>query len=239
MKVRYPSLLSAFGAALLLLSTGCFKMQVKQYYMLNYSPSSVRDRLNPGVYPCTIRLREFEIEEAYTKPQIVYRRSPFELQYYVYRVWAVKPERMVTDLLHKHLLNASLASNIVRRFDEGNKPEYELSGIVEAIEEYDSDELWFAHLALRITMVRVKDGRVMYSRRFDHRKRVFQHEPEYVVREMSSLMEYVFTQAIHDIDAILSSEYGTPRGVGVDEQQNDHETIIETTPIDSTVIEEQ
>jgi ABC-type uncharacterized transport system auxiliary subunit len=238
MKVRlWSSRLLAYCAVLFLLFTGCVKLQVKQYYVLNYSPSSIRDRLNPGAYPCTIRLREFEIEEAYTKPQIVYRKSPFQLQYYVYRVWAVKPERMITDLLHKHLLSASLVSNIVRRFDEGNRPEYELGGIVEAVEEYDSDELWFAHLALRVSLVRVKDGRTMYSRRFDHRKRVFQHEPEYVVREMSSLMEYIFTQAIHDIDAILSSEYGTP--ASAEDQQIDRETTIETTPIDSTVIEEQ
>jgi ABC-type uncharacterized transport system auxiliary subunit len=226
-----------FVSAALLLPLGCVKIQVKQHYLLNYSPSSARDRLNPGAYACTIRLREFDIEAAYKQSQIVYRQSPFQLRYYVYRVWAVKPERMVTDLLHKHLLAANLVSNVVRRYDEGNKPDYEISGIIEAIEEYDSDELWFAHIALRVNMIRVKDSRTMYSRRFDHRKRVFQHEPEYVVREMSALMEYTFTQVIHDLDAILSTEFGTPQTP--DEQQNTQETIIPTTPVDSTVIEEQ
>lgn len=216
---------------------GCTKVQVKQYYLLNYSPSLSRDRLNPDAYPCTIRLREFGIEAAYNNPQIVYRQSPFQLRYYVYRVWAVKPERMITDLLHKHLLSANLVSNIVRRFDETQRPDYEVSGMIEAIEEYDSDELWFAHLAIRVNMTRVKDGRQMYSRRFDHRKRVFQHEPEYVVRELSSLMEYIFTQVIHDFDAILSSEYGTPQQQ--DKSQEIGETTIPTIPIDSTVIEEQ
>ena len=152
-----------------LLTLGCAKLQVKQYYLLNYSPSASRDRLNPGAYPCIIRLREFDIEEAYTQPQIVYRQSPFQLRYYVYRVWAVKPQRLVTDLLHKHLLIANLVSNVVRRFDEGKKPDYEISGIIEAIEEYDSDELWFAHIALRVNLIRTKDGRIMYSRRFDQR----------------------------------------------------------------------
>ena len=131
MKTQWRFLLAS--AALLMF--GCAKVQIKQYYLLNYSPSSVRDRLNPGAYPCTIRLREFDIEEAYTQPQIVYRQSPFQLRYYVYRVWAVKPQRMITDLLHKHLLTANLVSSVVRRFDEGNKPDYEISGIIEAIEE--------------------------------------------------------------------------------------------------------
>lgn len=236
MSINRNNLPAAIGLTALLFF-GCVKLQVKQYYLLNYSPSSSRDRLNPGVYPCIIRLREFDIEEAYTQSQIVYRQSPFQLRYYVYRVWAVKPQRMVTDLLHKHLLIANLVRNVVRRFDEGNKPDYEISGIIEAIEEYDSDELWFAHTALRINLIRMKDGRIMYSRRFDQRKRVFQHEPEYVVREMSALMEYIFTQAIHDLDAILSSEYGTPSAQ--DDQQPMEETILPTTPIDSTVIEEQ
>jgi ABC-type uncharacterized transport system auxiliary subunit len=224
-------------ASAVLSTLGCVRLQVKQYYLLNYSPSSSRDRLNPGAYPCTVRLREFDIEDAYTQPQIVYRQSPFQLRYYVYRVWAVKPQRMITDLLHKHLLAANLVSNVMRRFDEGNKPDYEISGIIEAIEEYDSDQLWFAHLALRINLTRIKDGRTMYSRRFDQRKRVFQHEPEYVVREMSALMEYTFTQAIHDFDAILSSEYGSPDDAN--DRQNMQDMIIPTTPIDSTVIEEQ
>lgn len=237
MNRHFKSLLLYFFGLVSLLLSGCAKIPVKQYYILNYSPASIRDRLNPNAYNCTFRLREFDVEEAYTRPQIVYRQSPFQLRYYVYRVWAVKPERMVTDLIHKHILAANLVSNVVRRFDEGHKPDYEIGGMIEAIEEYDSDELWFAHIAMRINLIRIKDGRTMYSRRFDHRKRVFQHEPEYVVREMSALMEYIFTQAIHDFDAILSSEYGTPRVK--DESGEDQNIMIPTTVLDSTVIEEQ
>lgn len=220
------------------LLVSCTKMPVKQYYVLNYSPSATRDRLNPGPYNCTVRLRTFVTEEAYTKPQIVYRQSPFKLQYYVYRVWAVKPERIITDLFQKHILTSNLVSNVVRRLDEGHRPEYEIAGILEAIEEYDSEELWFAHIALRINITRLSDGRIMYSRRFDHRKRVFKQEPEYVVREMSALVEYIFTQTIHDFDSILASEFGIPRQSDA-EPSSANEPVIPTTVIDSTVIIEE
>ena len=193
---------------ILLIVFGCGKVPIKQYYVLNYLPGSARDRLHHSPYPFTIRLREFDIEEAYNRPQIVYRQSPFQLRYYVYRVWAVKPTRMITDLIYKHLMSSMLVSSIVRRFDEGKKPDYELSGMIEALEEYDSDELWFAHLALRLNLTRINDGQTIYSRRFDLRKRVFQHDPEYVVREMSVLMEYAITQAIHDMDIKLGQEFG-------------------------------
>ncbi|HEX2957063.1 MAG TPA: hypothetical protein VHO70_09520, partial [Chitinispirillaceae bacterium] len=136
------------------------------------------------------------------------RQTPFQLRYYVYQVWAVKPTRMITDLVQKHLVTANLVSSIIRRYDQGPKPDFELNGTIEALEEYDSEELWFAHLCIRLNLVRVKDGRTVYTRRFDHRKKVFQHEPEYVIREMSALMEYIVTQAIHDIDIKLAQEMG-------------------------------
>jgi ABC-type uncharacterized transport system auxiliary subunit len=183
-------------------------LPVKQYYMLNYLPSTQTERLNPAPYPCTIRLRDFSIEEAYNRPQIVYRQSPFELQYYVYRVWAVKPARMVTDLVYKHLVTRNLVSSVIRRFDEGPKPDFELSGVIEALEEYDSEELWFAHLATRMNLVRISDGQSVYTRRFDIRKRVYKHSPENVIRELSALMEYIMTQAAHDIDRQFSKEFG-------------------------------
>lgn len=220
-----------------LLVAKCGQVPVKQFYVLNYTPSLIRERLNPGPFPWTIRLRPFEIEEAYSRPQIVYRQSPFQLRFYYYRLWAIKPERIITDLFHKHLLTANLVRNVVRKFDEGHKPDFEIQGVVEAIEEYDSDELWFAHVAMRINLIRIKDGRIMYSHRYDHRKRVFQHEPEYVVREMSSLVEYIFTQAIHDMDIAFASEYNEPKQL--DTLGTSPSGLIPTTIVDSTVFEEQ
>jgi hypothetical protein len=51
-------------------------------------------------------------------------------------------------------------------------------------------------------------------RRFDIRKRVYKHNPENVIRELSALMEYIMTQAAHDIDRQFSKEYGVPSNTG-------------------------
>ncbi|HUI92746.1 MAG TPA: ABC-type transport auxiliary lipoprotein family protein [Chitinivibrionales bacterium] len=195
-------------AVLLAVIACCGTIPVKQYYVLNYVPSVLTGRLLASPYPFTLRLKEFSIEDAYNRPQIVYRQSPFELRYYFYKIWAVKPNRMITDLVQKHLNAINLVSHIIRRFDEGFKADYELSGNIEAIEEYDSDQLWFAHLALRLTLSRMSDGRVLYSRVFDNRKRVYQYSPDNVVREMSSLLEFIVNQAVHDLDEVFAREYG-------------------------------
>jgi len=195
-------------SVIVLLLAGCSPPPVKKYYMINYVPSPMRKRNKPSPYPFVIRLKEFDIEDAYARPQIVYRQSRFQLAYDWYRAWAVKPTKMITDLVHRHLLEVNLVSKVVLRYDEGTRPDYELSGYIEALEEYDSDDVWFAHVALRLTLTRLRDGKIIYRRHFDKRKKVFENDPEHVIREMSVLMDFIMSQAVHDLDVELAREYG-------------------------------
>lgn len=186
----------------------CASLPVKQYYLLSYIPEAPKTRIYQAPYPYTVRLKDFDIEEAYSRPQIVYRKSPFELQFYFYKIWAVKPTRMITDLAFQHLYSVNLFSRLVRRFDEGYKPEYEITGTIEAIEEYDSDEVWFAHLAINIRCTRISDGRAVYQRRFDNVKQVYQHQPEQVIKELSWIMDNLMSQVVIDLDKTFAREYG-------------------------------
>jgi ABC-type uncharacterized transport system auxiliary subunit len=194
--------------ALTALIVSCAKPPMRQYFVINYEPPKMQHRAMQNPYATVIRLREFSIEEAYNRPQIVYRLSRFELRYYHFKSWAVKPTRMVTDLFFKHLNSVQLVSGLVRRFDEGRKPDYEMSGFIEALEEYDSDDVLFAHVAIRITLTRLSDGVVVYSRPFDLRRKVYGRETSQVIREMSQIMEYIFTEVIADLDTKLAAEFG-------------------------------
>ena len=136
------------ACAALAVAVCCGKIPIKQYYVLNYVPMRSAGRLLANPYPFTVRLKELDIEDAYNRSQIVYRQSPYELRYYFYKLWAVSPKKMITDLIQKHLESINFVSHIIRRYDEGLKPNYELSGVIEALEEYDSDQLWYAHLAI-------------------------------------------------------------------------------------------
>jgi ABC-type uncharacterized transport system auxiliary subunit len=232
MKIFKLLLIAVMCGGLLPLAIGCASVPVKKYLILNYVPTEHPPTGAGGPYSFTVRVKEFDIEDAYARSQIVYRKSPYELQYYFYQLWAVKPKTMITDLVFKHLASSRLVSHVVRRYDEEFAPQYELSGRIEALEEYDSEKLWFAHMAINISLVRLSDGRVMYSRRFDNRKRVYQHEPEYVVREMSATLEYVMNQVIIDLDRIFSREAGyagngTPDSTAVPQNPPDSTSGIE------------
>jgi ABC-type uncharacterized transport system auxiliary subunit len=214
--IAQKKLVLIYIAALALLFFGCGKVPIKQYYEINYLPGPLLNRQSIEPYDCIVRLKEFDIEEAYNRSQIVYRQSPFELRYYVYRVWAVKPAVMVTRLFNRHMSAVNLVNSVIRRFDEGVSPDYEISGMIEALEEYDSEDLWFAHLALRVRMARLSDGKTIYNRRFDIRKKVAIHDPELVIREISALAEFAITQAIQDIDIKLAQEFNVLKPINFD-----------------------
>ncbi|MCL2183906.1 MAG: ABC-type transport auxiliary lipoprotein family protein [Chitinispirillia bacterium] len=200
--------ISLCACAALTLFAACAKMPHRQYFMLNYEPAKMQHRAMENPYAAVIRVREFSIEEAYNRPQIVYRMSRYELRYYNYKSWAVKPTRMLTDLFYKHMNSEQIVSGLVRRFDEGRKPDYELTGFIEALEEFDSDDLLFAHVAVRLTLTNLSSGTTLYSRLFDLRRRVYTRDTHAVIKEMSQIMEYIFTEAISDIDAKLAAEFG-------------------------------
>lgn len=193
-------------AALALLT--CSRPPVREFYMLSYVPPPLTNRTMQNPYAAVIRLREFSIEEAYNRQQIVFRTNPFQLHYYNFKSWAVRPARMVTDLFFRHLNSVNLVSGVVRRFDEGRRPDFEIAGFIEAIQEFDSEDALYAHLALRVSMTRLSDGETVYNRHFDLRKKVFRKETVAVVLELSQILEYVFSEVITDIDQRLASEFG-------------------------------
>ncbi len=209
------------GCLALAFLAGCGKPPARQYYMLNYMPPAMERRAMQNPYACVIRLREFSIEEAYNRSNIVYRTNPYELRYYNYKSWAVKPTRMLTDLFFRHLSSVQLVSGVVRRFDEGRKPDFELTGFIDALEEYDSDNMLFAHLSIRLTLTKISDGATIYNRSFSRRKKVYTRETGLVIKEMSQIVEYVFTEVISDIDGKLAAEFGisdhTPAFIQIEE----------------------
>lgn len=203
MKARWI-LASALALATLLLVTGCFMGKTTQtkYYLLDYIPTPPKERLDKGFYPFVLRVKDVAINETYRRAQIVYRQNAHQMQFYSYHLWAVDPERMVGELLIKHLRAARLFQNIIRSV-EAYEPDFTLSAEIQAIEEYDYQEQWFAHLAIEYRLENGKTGEVVWKKNYDLRRKVSQQEPVYVVRELSALLEAIHGMVVKELDVVL------------------------------------
>jgi uncharacterized lipoprotein YmbA len=173
--------------------------------MLDYIPRIPAERIKQGPHPLTLRLRELDVAEAYRRPQIVYRRSPHELQYYNYQLWAIPPERQITELIRRHLEEAKLFKLVSTQVEEW-QPDLVMDGMLEAIEEYDNDEKWYGHLALTLQLRDPQRGAdPLWSRRFDFRTPVEVQEPVQVVRTLSAIVEGCVNQALVELEPVVAS----------------------------------
>jgi uncharacterized lipoprotein YmbA len=193
-----------FAITACLLLSGCFfgRSPESKYYTLDYVPAPSAERLQRGPYPFTVRLREPTIAEAYRRSQIVYRQSAYQMQFYSYNLWAVDPERMVGDLLFKHLRAARLFDNVTRAA-ESTPPDFQISCDVRAIEEFDGPDKWYAHYAAEYQLVDERTGNVLWKQLYDLRKAVPQQEPVYVVRELASLVALAHDRLVDELEPVL------------------------------------
>ncbi len=192
------------GSAAIFALAGCYFQPPPQtrYYTLDYAPNPTPERLEKGTYPYTVRVRDFNISEAYRRSQIVYRQSPHLMQFYNFHLWSVDPERMISDLVIKHLRAVRLFENITRTV-ESYMPDFYLGADILAIEEYDSKEIWYAHLAIDYKLEDARTNQVVWKKTFDLRKKVSQQEPIYLVREISFLLETMNERMVQEIEIIL------------------------------------
>jgi ABC-type uncharacterized transport system auxiliary subunit len=153
----------------------------------------------------TLRIQEPEVRLAYDRPQIVYRYDPYNFRYYHFRFWVAKPQSMVAELVLQHLKHLNLFREISLTYTAGI-PDYELAGQIDALEEYDSGDTWYAHLAMSFRLVRFSDRQVVFTWQFDEKKEVFTKEPVYVVRGLSELLDQQMQAMMPALDKAMEAE---------------------------------
>ncbi len=155
----------------------------KHYYQLHYNPVTKFKKS----FDATVRIKPFVPDKIYTKHNIVYRVSPYELFYYNNHFWASRPADMVTEAFRKHMSASGLFREVIVKLEK--IPDFVVKGTINALDEIDSEERWFARLSMNLTFIDSSTGEVVVSHTFDRRKEVFVLEPVYVVRALGEIFE--------------------------------------------------
>lgn len=195
-------MLSAVLAAMLGGLSCWGKPRVREFYLIEYLPQPVREAGSRRPYPVRLQLETFRVLRVYNRQQILFRYSPNRMQYYTYKTWAVRPEDMITDMVEKHLLTSDLFIELHREFLDA-RPDYRLEGVVEALEKYDAEDIWFAHLAMTFRLIREEDRREIWHYTFDERKNVHNPEMVYTVRAMSDILEAHMGRIVEELDRLF------------------------------------
>ena len=165
---------------------------LRHYYVLNTERQPTGGR---ALFPGLVRVRDLDAESAYDRFQLVMRKSPFELSYRQRDVWAVKPNRMLADIIASTLVADNVFAGVTRELSE-RRPQFLLSGELHAIEVIDQGrEGWAVHLAMSLTLSHFGTGATLWSYRFDQTEGTAQRDFASCIETLSSLTAIAMTQA--------------------------------------------
>lgn len=197
--------------ALLVLLGGCTGLRRVdyRYYVLDYVPEASRERLSAGPWKTTLLVRNFPLAEPYRRPEMVVRQSVHEVRYLMKDRWASRPERMVGDMVRRHLREVRLVEGLQDPYQE-DSPAYELRGEVLALEAYHTATGDFAHMDLRMDLLRMRDSAVLWRETFDLRRQIPANKPVQLASGLSELLEASMDRTSRVIDSLLALELGAP-----------------------------
>lgn len=175
----------------LIFLTGCITSSPgKKYFQLYIedTPAGSREQTVVEKSDKVILVENVEVEDVYNDYRIVYRTSPYQLNYYSYNFWIKRPGKIIRDAIYSYLLKANIFKDVIYHFAEGD-PDYLLKANVDILEEYDLKQVWYARLKMEIEIKDFNSGNTIIFYRFDKRKRLSERRVERVPVAISKLLK--------------------------------------------------
>ena len=186
------ALLSAFTL------TGCLggSTEPSRYYTVSAESISVAGATSDT----RVHVKKFTIDPAYQRTNIVYRESPYDFMFYDLDLWATRPEQMLTQVAGEYLIKSNMFKSVDLK--PMGKPDFELLGNVDAIEEIDEGSSQEAHLAVQLTFRKVGEDAPLWEKRYDERQSMSKRDAHSAAEALSKLYAKYMQDALENISKV-------------------------------------
>jgi ABC-type uncharacterized transport system auxiliary subunit len=134
------------------------------------------------------------VDGAYDTDRIVYRLSPYRLDYYEYHRWSAPPGLLVADYLRRAYAQTGLFREVVA--EPTSDGEWVLAGRLVALDEIDeSAERWQARIALELSLRDARTGAAVWSAAYERREPMPERNPEGLARALSDALARIVTDS--------------------------------------------
>ena len=175
--------------------TGCLggSTEPSRYYTVSAESISVAGAASDA----RVHVKKFTIDPAYQRSNIVYRESPYDFMFYDLDLWATRPEQMLTQVAGEYLVKSNLFKSVDLK--PMGKPDFELLGNVDAIEEIDEGGSQYAHLALQLTFRKTSEDTPLWEKRYDERASMNKRDAHSAAESLSKLYAKFMQDALENI----------------------------------------
>jgi ABC-type uncharacterized transport system auxiliary subunit len=175
--------------------TGCLggSTEPSRYYTVSAESISVAGAASDA----RVHVKKFTIDPAYQRTNIVYRESPYDFMFYDLDLWATRPEQMLTQVAGEYLVKSNMFKSVDLK--PMGKPDFELLGNVDAIEEIDEGSSQEAHLAVQLTFRKVGEDAPLWEKRYDERQSMSKRDAHSAAEALSKLYAKYMQDALENI----------------------------------------
>ena len=175
--------------------TGCLggSTEPSRYYTVSAESISVAGATSDA----RVHVKKFTIDPAYQRTNIVYRESPYDFMFYDLDLWATRPEQMLTQVAGEYLIKSNMFKSVDLK--PMGKPDFELLGNVDAIEEIDEGSSQEAHLAVQLTFRKVGEDAPLWEKRYDERQSMNKRDAHSAAEALSKLYAKYMQDALENI----------------------------------------
>lgn len=188
------------SGALLYLS--CGSIPQTYYYRIDYERNSSNSANH--VVPSAIGVSQFRADVSYENDKIVYRDSPYEVQYYHYRRWVAPPKKIVTERVVRDYQDSGVFESVVK-LPSATVVDYILTGQIQAFEEWDEEDSWYGVVTLEFELLDPSNHEVIWTKQFSEKTPVSAKEPVEVVRAISESLGKVIDKSITEVRQALNT----------------------------------
>jgi ABC-type uncharacterized transport system auxiliary subunit len=188
---------------LMFLLQGCVSSPAKRYYQLAVMVTDTGRTVQK--IGNTLIVQKVDVDPVYDDYRVVYRLSPYELNYYSYQFWVKNPGELVRDAMVEYLDKSGSFDKVITKFLEGT-PELLLKAEINKIEEYDRLDAWFARLDMTITVSSLKSGEILLTHRFKRRQKLTAKKVEKLPIGLSIILEEELSKVIDKLALKINSK---------------------------------
>lgn len=208
--MTYPRLLFCLILWSVVLA-GCSLTQSKQevhYYALSLpsgntgSAPTAQTTASP-TSPASLVVRPFTAHQPYNRDRIVYRSSPYQVDFYHYHRWVSQPADMVTTLIRRALQQSNLFSTVYPTPDA--PADIQLGGVVRQCEEIDQAQSWQAVLSIDVWLSRSRNASPFWFETYTATQQATKRNPAAVAEAMSRNLQEILQQLSADLATELAT----------------------------------
>ena len=200
--MKRNNLLFWIAASWCLLFCGCSltkpRPEVHHYTLALHVPEATA-----GTAKATLVVRPFSAHDPYNQERLVYRSSPYLMDFYNYHRWAASPTEQMSDWARTYMRSSGLFA-LVYPTGEGIA-DFSLHGNIRQFDEIDHGETWEAALSLDIWLTRADQRTPLWFHTYTTTQQTAKRNPAAVAETMSRNLESILTQLISDIAPVVAA----------------------------------